>query len=253
MEVEPGKYKTLFRGFLVIGIIHLPHGCGLVISNYIESNWFFKEEPLPLLIFNNVSSLNTQRSLDTNNNRVGQTIERIASGIGVNKAVDDGASFAISESLRSYIRALKQVGKNITTTILLVNTADGFLNEVSSTLIRLRELAINAATETIGETERENLQLEFNALKLEIDRIVSTVEFNGKRLLNGDLADSTSERINITLGIDSSSGNQLDFNSELNITDVSTDGLGFASTDISTQDGAVAAVEAIDLRAFEGD
>jgi len=246
LEDEPGKFNKLFRGFLVFGINHLPHGSGLVIIHLERSNRFFKEEPMPLRIFNNVSSLNTQRSLDNNNNRVGQTVERIASGIRVNKAADDGASFAISESLRSDTRALKQAGRNITAAISLVNTADGSLNEVSSTLIRLRELATNAATGTIGDTERETLQLEFNALKEEIDRISSTAEFNGKKLLNGDLADSASERINITLGIDSSSGNQLDLNSELDISDVSTTGLGLATSDISTSDGAVAAVEAID-------
>ncbi len=201
---------------------------------------------MPLRIFNNVSSLNTQRSLDTNNNRVGQTVERIASGIRVNKAADDTASFSISESLRSDTRALKQAGRNVNAAVSLVNTADGALGDISSTLIRLRELATNAATGTIGDTERETLQLEFNALKLEIDRIAGTSEFNGKKLLNGDLSNTASEKINITLGINSSSGNQLDLNSELNITDVSTNGLGLSTSDISTSDGAVAAVEAID-------
>jgi flagellin len=201
---------------------------------------------MPLRIFNNVSSLNTQRSLDTNNNRVGQTVERIASGIRVNKAADDGASFSISESLRSDTRALKQAERNVTSAISFVNTADGSLNEVSSTLIRLRELAANAATGTIGDTERETLQLEFNALKQEIDRIAATSEFNGKKLLNGELSDAASERIVISLGIDSSSSSQLDLNSELNITDVSTTGLGLSTSDISTSDGALTAIGDID-------
>ncbi len=201
---------------------------------------------MPLRIFNNVSSLNTQRSLDTNNNRVGRTVERIASGIRVNKAADDSASFAISESLRSDTRALKQAERNVTSAISFVNTADGALNEISSTLIRLRELAANASTGTIGDTERETLQLEFNALKEEIDRISATAEFNGKKLLNGELSDAVSERIVITLGIDSSSSSQLDLNSELNITDVSTTGLGISASDISTSDGALTAIGAID-------
>jgi flagellin len=201
---------------------------------------------MPLRIFNNVTSLNTQRALDTNNNRVGRTVERIASGIRVNRAADDTASFSISESLRSDTRALKQAGRNVNAAVSLVSTADGALGDISSTLIRLRELATNAATGTIGDTERETLQLEFNALKLEIDRIAATSEFNGKKLLNGDLSNTASERINITLGIDSSSGNQLDLNSELNITDVSTAGLGFSTADISTSDGALEAVEVID-------
>ncbi len=201
---------------------------------------------MPLRIFNNVSSLNTQRALDTNNNRVGQTVERIASGIRVNKAADDAASFSISESLRSDTRALKQASRNVNSAISLVSTTDGALNEISSTLIRLRELAANAATGTIGDTERETLQLEYNALKQEIDRIASTAEFNGKKLLNGDLSDSASERVVITIGIDSSSSNRLDLNSELDITDVSTNGLGIADSDISTSDGAVSAIGAID-------
>jgi flagellin len=246
LENESGKFKNKFRGFLVFGINHLPHGSGLVFINLERSNRFFKEEPMPLRIFNNVTSVNTQRSLDNNNNRVGQTVERIASGVRVNSAADDGASFAISESLRSDTRVLKQAGRNVTAAVSLVNTADGALNKVSSTLIRLRELATNATTGTIGDTERETLQLEFNSLKQEIDRIAATSEFNGQKLLNGDLSNTTSERINITLGIDSSSENQLDLNAELNITDVSTTGLGLLTSDISTSDGALKAVEAIE-------
>ncbi len=201
---------------------------------------------MPLRIFNNVSSLNTQRALDTNNNRVGQTVERIASGIRVNRAADDAASFSISESLRSDTRALKQASRNAESATSLVSTADGALGEVASTLIRLRELAANAATGTIGSTERETLQLEYNALKLEIDRIAATTEFNGKKLLNGDLSDAASERIVITVGIDSNSANRLDLNTELNITDASTTGLGLVDSDISTSDGAVAAIGVID-------
>jgi flagellin len=201
---------------------------------------------MSLRIFNYVTSLNSQRALDTNNNRVGRAVERIASGIRVNRAADDAASFSVSESLRSDTRALRQAGKNTNSCLSLVNTAEGSLNEISSTLIRFRELAVNAATGSVRDTEREALELEYTALKKEIDRIAATSEFNGKKLLNGDLANSARERLSIMVGINSGSNSKLDLNSELSITDVSATGLGIDKSSITTSDGAVAALGEID-------
>ncbi|NIQ01947.1 MAG: flagellin FliC, partial [Nitrospinaceae bacterium] len=125
---------------------------------------------MPLQIFTNISSLNSQRVLEKNRSQLGTSISRIASGIRITKSADDAAGMAISESLRSDVTALKQGARNLNDGIAMVNTAEGGLSELAGILIRLRELASQAATGTIGQTERETIQLEFEALQSEIDR-----------------------------------------------------------------------------------
>ena len=127
-------------------------------------------------IFNNIPSITAQRILGVNNDRLAKSVERIASGIRINKAADDAAGLAISEGLRSDIRALRQATRNASDGISLINVTEGALNEQSSILIRLRELASQAATGTVGSTERQTIQLEFSALRNELTRIASTTE-----------------------------------------------------------------------------
>ncbi len=126
---------------------------------------------MPVRIFNNIPSLNAQRILGINSNRLAQSVERISSGIRINKGADDAAGLAISEALRSDIRALRQAIRNSNDGISLINVTEGALNESSGILIRLRELSSQAATGTVGSTERQNIQLEFSALRSEIDLI----------------------------------------------------------------------------------
>ncbi|MBT5348506.1 MAG: flagellin FliC, partial [Nitrospina sp.] len=118
---------------------------------------------MPVRIFNNIASLNAQRTLSNNNDRLATSVERIASGIRINRGADDAAGLAISEALRSDIRGLRQAVRNANDGISLINVAEGALNEQSSILIRLRELASQAATGTVGSTERATIQLEFTA------------------------------------------------------------------------------------------
>ena len=118
---------------------------------------------MAIRIFNNIPSLNAQRILGVNNSRLSQSVERISSGIRINKASDDAAGLAISESLRSDIRSLRQAVRNANDGVSLLNVTEGALNESSSILIRLRELASQAATGTVGSTERQTIQLEFSA------------------------------------------------------------------------------------------
>ena len=134
---------------------------------------------MPVRIFNNVASLNAQRILGLNNDRLAKSVERISSGIRINRGADDAAGLGISEALRSDIRGLRQAVRNANDGIALINVAEGALNEQSSILIRLRELASQAATGTVGSTERAPIQLEFSALRNEIDRIAATTQFNG--------------------------------------------------------------------------
>jgi len=106
-------------------------------------------------IFNNIPSLNAQRILGINNNRLAQSVERISSGIRINRGSDDAAGLAISEGLRSDIRALRQAVRNANDGVSLINVTEGALNEQSGIMIRLRELASQAATGTVGSTERQ--------------------------------------------------------------------------------------------------
>ena len=167
---------------------------------------------MAIRIFNNTASTNAQRILGINNQRLATSIERISSGIRINRGADDAAGLAISEGLRSDIRALRQATRNANDGMSLVNVAEGALNEQSSILIRLRELASQAATGTVGSTERATIQLEFSALRDELTRIAATTEFNGTGLIDGTLASSvaTTSHTLIQIGIDSSSDSRID-------------------------------------------
>jgi flagellin len=111
--------------------------------------------------------------------------ERVSSGYRINRAADDAAGLAISEKLRSQVRGLTQAKRNTSDGISLIQTAEGGLQEISNMLIRLKELTVQAASDTIGDLERGHIQKEFSALKDEIDRIAYATEFNGTRLLTG--------------------------------------------------------------------
>ena len=150
-------------------------------------------------IFNNIPSLTAQRILGVNNNRLSLSVERISSGIRINRAADDAAGLAISEGLRSDIRALRQAVRNASDGISLMNVTEGALNEQAGILIRLRELASQAATGTVGSTERATIQLEFSALRSELDRISATTEFNGLKLIDGNLASSVATTSSILI------------------------------------------------------
>ena len=139
-----------------------------------------------LRIRTNVSSLSAQRHLGTSTESVQSSSEKLASGTRINKAADDAAGLAVSENLRADIRSLNMAKRNAADGVSIVQTAEGGLNETSNMLIRLRELAIQGASDTIGNTERGFLDKEYVALKNEIDRIASVTEFNGTRLLTGN-------------------------------------------------------------------
>jgi len=139
-----------------------------------------------LRIQTNMQSINSQRNLVTATEANGQSIERLASGYRINKAADDAAGLAISEKLKADVRGLNMAKRNASDGISLVQTAEGGLNEIGNVLGRLRELSVQGASDTIGNTERSFLNKEFGQLKDEIDRITNATEYNGTRLLVGD-------------------------------------------------------------------
>ena len=200
---------------------------------------------MPVRIFNNIASLNAQRILGINNDRLALSVERISSGIRINRAADDAAGLGISEALRSDIRALRQAVRNSNDGIALINVAEGALNEQSSILIRLRELASQAATGTVGSTERATIQLEFSALRNEIDRIAATTQFNGQGLVDGSLAStvSSANQVLIQVGIDSGVNSRINLNEQINLTAVTSSSLGIDTISVT---GAAEALTTLD-------
>lgn len=138
-----------------------------------------------LRVNTNVASINAQRNLRGTRMNLDKTLERLASGYRINKAGDDAAGLAISEALRAQIRGFSQALRNTQDGISMIQVAEGGLNEVSSILIRLRELGVQAASDTVGPVERQFLNVEYEQLLQEIDRIADATEFNGTPLLNG--------------------------------------------------------------------
>ncbi|MBT5470843.1 MAG: flagellin FliC [Nitrospina sp.] len=202
---------------------------------------------MPVRIFNNIPSLNAQRILGTNNDRLAQSVERVSSGIRINRGADDAAGLAISEALRSDIRALRQAVRNANDGISLINVTEGALNEQSSILIRLRELASQAATGTVGSTERQTIQLEFNALRSEVDRIAATTQFNGQGLVDGSLSSgvSSTNQVLIQVGIDSGVNSRVNLNTEVALAAVTASSLAIDTLSVTSADGALTALDTI--------
>lgn len=149
-----------------------------------------------LRIQTNIQALTAQRNLSTSTDTNNQSMERLASGYRINKAADDAAGLAISEKLKADIRGLNMAKRNASDGVSLVQTAEGGLNEVGSILSRLREIAVQSSSDTIGNTERGFLNKEYTALKDEIDRITNATEYNGTRLLVGNQESLDSSLVN---------------------------------------------------------
>jgi len=198
-------------------------------------------------IFNNIPSLTAQRILGVNNNRLALSVERISSGIRINRAADDAAGLAISEGLRSDIRALRQAVRNASDGISLMNVTEGALNEQSGILIRLRELASQAATGTVGSTERATIQLEFTALRSELDRISATTEFNGLKLINGNLASgiAINSHTLIQIGIDNSADSRIDLNTQINLNSIDSTQLEIHNLSVTASSEALTALDKV--------
>src|SRR3954463_11518458 len=138
-----------------------------------------------LRISTNVASLNAQKNLGGTHHALQSSLAKLSSGQRINQAADDAAGLAISENLRAQIRGLRQANRNSNDGVSLVQVAEGGLQEMSNMLIRLRELGVQAASDTIGDTERKFLDVEYQQLKSEMQRISEVTEFNGRDLLNG--------------------------------------------------------------------
>ncbi len=183
---------------------------------------------MTLRINTNVASINAQRNLYNTTMKLNKSLERLSSGLRINRAGDDAAGLAISENLKSDIRAYEQSARNAADGISMIQVAEGALGEVSDILIRMRELAQQASNETLGASERGYLNDEFDAMSLEINRISDNTEFNGSQLLDGTAAAD----LEIQVGLAAGDVITVDFS-----TDTDTTGLGIAAADLSGVDG----------------
>jgi flagellin len=143
-----------------------------------------------MIINHNIAAMNTYRQLTTNNASTGKSLEKLSSGLRINRAGDDAAGLAISEKMRAQIRGLDQANRNSQDAISLIQTAEGAMSETHSILQRMRELAVQSANDTNQNTDRDTIQKEINQLTSEINRIGNTTEFNTKKLLNGERANT---------------------------------------------------------------
>jgi flagellin len=171
-----------------------------------------------MIINHNISALNTYRQLSTNNSATSKALEKLSSGLRINRAGDDAAGLAISEKMRGQIRGLQMASKNAQDGISLIQTAEGALTEVHAILQRMRELAVQAATDTNTDADRAEIQKEVDQLIAEIDRIGDTTEFNTKKLLNGGLSSEAIIRElapGINFGASGLSDLKLDMHSQL--------------------------------------
>ncbi len=192
-----------------------------------------------LRINNNVASIAAQVSLGRTTRNLAQNLERLSSGLRITRAGDDAAGLAISEALRADIRGFKQAVRNANDAISLVQVAEGSLSEINNILSRLRELALQSSTATVGSTERTFLDDEFQALVDEITRITDITEFNGQKLLNGALSGENGE---FQVGIQDATTNRL----SIAVADQDSTALGINADDLLTASAAQAALATLD-------
>jgi flagellin len=173
-----------------------------------------------LRINTNLQAMIAQRNLDQNRRAQEGSLERLSSGNRINRAGDDAAGLAISERIRASTRSLSQAGRNAQDGISMIQVAEGGTNEIANILVRMRELSIQGASDTIGDKERSFIDKEVQQLRAEIDRIASTTEFNGTKLLNG-----SGNKLEIQVGINNNAAqDRLVFDAQQQ--NVGTDALG---------------------------
>ncbi len=208
---------------------------------------------MALRVYNNLFSVTAQRHLGNNNSSLGVSLERLSSGLRVNRGADDAAGLAISEGLRADIRSLNQALRNANDGIAMINTAEGALAEQASILVRMRELAAQAATGTVGSTERATINREFNALRDEIDRISQVAEFNGQKLVNGSLSSSlavlqniNAQSVTIQIGMQATTNDRISLNTAVDLTAIDSTGLNITDISVTHVQSALDTLNRID-------
>lgn len=193
-----------------------------------------------LRINTNISSIGAQRNLSKTTRDLNSNLRKLSSGERITRASDDAAGLAISEKLKAQIRSIRQAKRNAEDGVSLIQTAEGGMSELSNIVIRLRELSIQSASDTLGNEERSFADIEFQQLKNEIQRISESSEFNGTKLLDG-----TSGVLDFQIGIRNDP-----FNDRISFdgTNINTtlEALGISGEGISSKEGAQGSIERLD-------
>ncbi len=192
-----------------------------------------------LRINTNIASQTVQKNLRQVSEEGQSSLEKLSSGKRITKSADDAAGLAISKNLEATTKGLRQATRNANDGISLVQTAEGGLNETSNILTRLRELTVQAASDTIGDSERGFLDKEYQQLTTEVDRIAQSTTFNGSNLLNGE-----GEAKDIQVGAYDGEQNRITFDSSG--TNATSDSIGIASTSVASKDDALGSMSQID-------
>lgn len=193
-----------------------------------------------LRIATNIASQNVQKNLKEVSNAGNSQLEKLSSGKRITKASDDAAGLAIATNLEAQTKGLRQASRNANDGVSLVQTAEGGLNETSNILTRLRELTIQAASDTVGETERGFLDKEYQQLSKEVDRISESTVFNGTQLLNG----KGKGTMDFQVGAFAGEQNKISF--ESGESDASASAIGIAGSGIANKDDALTSISSID-------
>ncbi len=193
-----------------------------------------------LRIRTNVQSLKATNSLEKTKREESKTLQKLSSGSRINSASDDAAGLAISEKLKSQITSTRQAVRNSNDGISMIQTAEGGMNEVSNILIRLRELSIQAASDTVGDDERKFSDLEAQQLMSEVDRIASSTEFNGRKLLSGE-----GGQADLQVGINNNEANDR-ITYKVEDANLTLSNLGIDGVSVASKDGARSNLETID-------
>lgn len=188
----------------------------------------------------NMSAINAQRNLVGSQRLINDSMAKLASGSRINKAADDAAGLAISEGLKAQIRSASQAQRNANDGISMVQTAEGGLNEIGNIVVRLRELGIQAASDTVGETERGMLNKEVQQLKSEIQRIASVTTWGTTKLLDG-----STPNFDFQVGLyNNAEEDRISFVASENV--ATLDALGLSGIDFSNKEGAQEALTMLD-------
>lgn len=193
-----------------------------------------------LRIATNIASQSVQKNLKDVSNAGNSELEKLSSGKRITKAADDAAGLAISTNLEAQTKGLRQATRNANDGISLVQTAEGGLAETSNILVRLRELTIQAASDTVGDAERGFLNKEYQQLSTEVDRISESTTFNGSQLLNGKGKGS----MDFQVGAFAGEQNKITFDS--GETDASASSIGIGGSGIASKDDALTAISNVD-------
>ncbi len=193
----------------------------------------------------NISSVNAMRSLYTNDRNISSNFEKMASGSRINKAADDAAGLAISENLKGQIRSTVQASRNANDGVSLVQTAEGGLNEIGNIIVRMRELAIQAASDTVGDTERGFIDAEVQQLKSEMQRISDSTKWGKTKLLDG-----STPVYDFQVGLHNDpEADRISFDSSSNV--ATLDALGLGGVDFASKETASGALENLDTAQVE--